>query len=175
MRSASRGFTLIELLLAVGIICVLAGLALPGLFRARVASNEASAIGSLRAVNSAESTYAASCGRSGFAQSLDDLARPPSGSSQGFISPDLARNGVVKSGYQINLALDVSAVPVASASRTCNAAASDSVSSYFVETHPVMPGATGVRSFASSSQGAIYFNPTGATLAAGMAGGTPLQ
>ena len=51
----ATGFTLIELLIVVAII---AAIAVPGLLRARMSGNEASAIGSLRAINSAESTYA---------------------------------------------------------------------------------------------------------------------
>ena len=72
-----EGFTLMELLIVVAIIGIIAAIAAPGLFRARMAGNEASAIGSLRAINGAQATYAASCGSGFYAPTLANLATPP--------------------------------------------------------------------------------------------------
>src|ERR687888_1373438 len=71
------GFSLIELLIVVAIILVIAAIAIPNLLRSRIAANEASAVGTLRVLNVAQMTYAATYPQKGFAPDLARLGPSP--------------------------------------------------------------------------------------------------
>jgi prepilin-type N-terminal cleavage/methylation domain-containing protein len=165
MRRSLRanGFTLIELLLVVAIFGVVAALAVAGLLRARMSGNEASAIASLRAINSGEAAYASSCASGGYAVQLEDLAQPPPGAVEGFISPDLSSNGIVKSGYTISLAKNgaPSTIDLAGVV-TCNGSALTPANAYHANADPVTVGGTGTRYFATDARGTLYYDTAAA-------------
>src|SRR3990167_6969196 len=79
-----KGFSLIELLIVVAIILIIAAIAIPNLFKSRMAANESSAVGSLRTINTSFVTFASTYPDTGFPASLGQLtspgnSRPPRG------------------------------------------------------------------------------------------------
>jgi type II secretory pathway pseudopilin PulG len=137
----------------VAIIGIIAAIAVPGLLRARQSGNEASAMGSLRAINSAQSTYAASCGNGFYSPTLTNLGTAPAGGTA-FISPDLGGAATVsKSGYTVTMGS--SSGVAAGALASCNGLAAGAVVQGYNATATPVPGG-GTRAFGTNSNATIY-------------------
>ena len=148
-----RGFSLIELLIVVAIILVLAAIAVPNMIRAKIQANEASATSSVRAVNTAQVTYAVTYPTDGYADDLAKLGAPTSGAvssmNAGLLDWVLgcATQPCTKSGYQFKITNTVGAP----------------VSAYTVIGTPASPGNSGIRGFCSYQMNPIMYDPAGGT------------
>jgi len=99
-----KGFSLIELLIVVAIILIIAAIAIPNFMKSKMAANEASAVGSVRAINTSEVAFASACPDQGFTGTLADFATGAATcpGASGLLDSQLVTGA--KSGYTFTLA-----------------------------------------------------------------------
>ncbi len=157
MQNKQKGFSLIELLIVVAIILIIAAIAIPNLLRSKMAANEASAVATLRTLNTSAVSYSTSYGN--YPPSLASLGPIASGGTPSSTTADLVdsvlgQDPATKSGYTF--------VYVGTGTPT---------SSYSITATPVNVGTTGQRGFFTNQSGVIRADPSGAATSAS----TPLS
>jgi len=135
VKKNQKGFSLIELLIVVAIILIIAAIAIPNLLRSKMAANEASAVGSLRTINTSSVAFSTTYGN--YPHILGDLgpSTAPTSTAADLIDSVLASS--TKSGY------------------TFSYAASTPWLSYTLNAGPANPGVTGQRYFYTDQTGVI--------------------
>jgi prepilin-type N-terminal cleavage/methylation domain-containing protein len=155
VKKNQKGFSLIELLIVVAIILIIAAIAIPNLLRSRMAANEASAVGSLRTLNTAAVTYSSAYPSVGYPASLAVLAPATTATSATADLVDSVLSGGTKSGYAF----------------TWTAGSGTPSTGYSINADPVSPNTSGTRGFYTDQSGVIRYNSaSGATSA-----NSPLQ
>jgi type IV pilus assembly protein PilA len=142
-----KGFSLIELLLVVAVILIISAIAVPNFLRSRLRANEASAVASLRVINTAAATYSITYPDLGFPAQLSILggANPcASSSTQSCLIDDILAQGT-KGGYSFAWTGD-GAVPSVS---------------FTVTGTPQAIGGSGQNMYCSDQTGVIHYDPSG--------------
>ena len=152
-----RGFSLIELLIVVAIILVISAIAVPSLLHSRIAANEASAVYSVRTINTAQTTYATTYPTIGYSDNLSKLGAPLSGATTsnnaGVLDWVLGCSTPVcaKSGYDFSITNATSGGP------------GTPINGYSVHGVPHSVGVTGKNGFCSDDMNPVLVDPSGGT------------
>lgn len=133
----------LAVIVAIPVLGLMASYLSGSLLRQRVSGNEASAIGSMRSIVSAQMVFFAECG--GYSPTLAGLA------ASNYLSPDLGSDPAAKSGYVITLARPAGAQDVVARKPSCGAA----ISAFTATAAPLQPGTSGLRFFSTDDSGQV--------------------
>jgi hypothetical protein len=167
-----EGFSLIDLLFVVALIGLVSTLAIPGLMRARNAAMSSSALGTIRVVNSAQLSFAITCGAGFYAPDFPTLAMKPPAAPEAFLPPELASGATfIKSGYNFSMA--GTAIPGAPAS--CNGLAAGTASTGYAMVADQLDAVPGKGRFFGTNGDGIIYEHTGSLGAIMPESGVPPQ
>jgi prepilin-type N-terminal cleavage/methylation domain-containing protein len=166
-RRSNKGFSLIELLIVVAVILIIAGIAIPNLIRSKMSANEASAVASLRTLNTTLLLYSATYDT--LPADLASLGPDTSdGGVLGIATPSAASADLIDSVLAGGTA---GAAPAASATVATKSGylityvptvVGGLISTYSITAVPTAPNATGIRTFYTDQTGVIHANASGA-------------
>jgi type II secretory pathway pseudopilin PulG len=157
--NGESGFTLIDLLFTASLICTIATMALPSLLRARGVAQSASAVATLRVVNSAQLSFAVTCGSGFYSPSFPTLGVPPPASLTAFLPPELAA-GVAYNRQGYAYTMTGTGLPGAPAS--CNGLPTGGAAPGYAAFADPLDAPGNPHFFATNADGTIYVN--GATM-----------
>ena len=147
------GFTLIDLLFTASLIATIATMALPSLLRARGVAQSASAIATLRVVNSAQLSFAVTCGSGFYSPTFPTLGVPPPASPTAFLPPELTSGpSFLKQGYSYSMT--GTALPGAPAS--CNGLGPGEAAPGYAAFSDPLDAVGNPHFFATNADGTIY-------------------
>lgn len=151
------GFTLIDLLFTCSLIALISTMAVPGLLRARGVAQSASAVGTMRVINSAQLSFAVTCGSGFYAPTLPTLGVIPPGGAAAFLPSDLSSGATfIKQGYSFTM----TGTPFAGAPASCNGLAADSAAPGYAATADPLDAVGNPRFFGTNADGTLYENAT---------------
>jgi len=149
MRRKQKGFSLIELLIVVAIILIIAAIAIPNLIRSKIAANQASAVASLRTLNTSTVLFNTNYGL--YPTGLASMATNGAASSTAADMIDNVLSTGTKSGYSFSWS------------------GGGTTGSYAIFASPVTLNSTGTVYYYTDQSLVIRSNPAGAATSGSLA------
>lgn len=156
MKRKQKGFSLIELLIVVAIILIIAAIAIPNLIRAKMQANEASAVATLRTINTAEVVYSTTYS---IPSVFGTLAQLGSAGTQANCAPGSSTIGSAQA-CLIDYDLEKTASSTSGKAGYQLAVVPTATGGYTANNNPVVPGSSGIRYFYSDQTLVIRQNST---------------